>query len=558
MSPDGTHSLLRRQIKRHFGEPAAIPPAVRALLDDVNAAYREFDTDRRMLERSLELSSQELFQANAELRAAFQAIPDLLFRIDHEGVILSAKSGSLADLLRAPGDLVGRRIQDVPDAFAGPKFAEAIRQVNREQTIAILEYEMTRGGRPQRYEARLVPAPERQIVVIIRNITEHKHLEEQLRQSQKMQAFGQLAGGVAHDFNNLLTVIIGNLELMQAGALSPAECDTAFKEISDATGRARDLTRQLLTFSRRQPMRRQFIDLNDVLANTTRLLKRLIGEHITLETEFAPACAPVLADPGMMEQAIMNLAVNSRDAMPNGGRLRLQTLVLDLAPADLAGHPNAQPGPAVCLRVTDTGAGVDPAHLPHIFEPFFTTKEVGKGTGLGLATVFGIVEQHQGWIEVASRLNEGASFSLYFPRAGKVDDAPAPALFEQPVNGSEHILLVEDEVSVRTLLHHILERHGYHVTSAANAREALDLWDRLSPRPSLLITDMVMPGGVNGRELAGRLRAATPGLKVIFCSGYTDEVLGQDSGLRGHDCFLEKPLDWRAFLQRVRATLDGP
>jgi CheY-like chemotaxis protein len=300
------------------------------------------------------------------------------------------------------------------------------------------------------------------------------------------------------------------------------------------------------------------LDVNEVVANMTKMLQRIIGEHITLETRYAPGGAPVRADSGMLEQALMNLALNSRDAMPPGGRLTLETAAVTLTETDVHSRPKARPGAFVRLCVTDTGYGIAPEHLPHLFEPFFTTKEVGKGTGLGLATVFGIVEQHAGWIEVDSRAGTGTTFRIFLPRlpqsvAALQQPPPPPAVR----GGSETILIVEDEAAVRSLMCRLLERHGYRVFAAASGAAALAVWHEHRAIIDLLVTDMVMPGGISGRELADHLRAEKPSLKVIHCSGYTDEMLGPDSPLMDARSFLAKPFDHPAFLRRVRDCLDG-
>jgi CheY-like chemotaxis protein len=373
-----------------------------------------------------------------------------------------------------------------------------------------------------------------------------------------MEAFGQLAGGVAHDFNNILTVIQGNVSLLQVGQLPAAERAAAIAETLRAAERAGNLTRQLLTFSRRQPIQLRDIDANEVVANMTKMLQRIIGEHITLETRYAPGGAPVRADSGMLEQALMNLAVNSRDAMPEGGRLTLETAAITLTTTDAQNRPKARPGASVRLSVIDTGCGIAPEYWPHLFEPFFTTKEVGKGTGLGLATVFGIVEQHAGWIEVESQAGTGTTFSIFLPRLphsvmAQAQPPPPPAVR----GGSETILVVEDEAAVRSLMCRMLERHGYRVFAAESGAAALAVWREHRAIIDLLVTDMVMPGGIGGRELANHLRAEKPSLKVIHCSGYTDEMLGPDSPLRDARSFLAKPFDHPAFLRRVRDCLDG-
>jgi len=388
------------------------------------------------------------------------------------------------------------------------------------------------------------------------DITERKQLEEQLRQSQKMEAFGQLAGGIAHDFNNLLTIIQGNVALLQE-PLNPDQAGSLV-EIAKAAERAANLTRQLLTFSRRQLFQPKPLDLNEVVANTSKMLQRIIGEHIGLETHFAPGGAPIKADRTMMEQILINLAVNSRDAMPKGGRLVIQTAAVVVSQADAQANPEARPGSFIRLKVTDTGCGIAPEAMERIFEPFFTTKEIGKGTGLGLATVFGIVAQHHGWIEVESKLNSGTTFHIYLPCLAESDKSQTEFSRAPDVRGgNETILLVEDEAPVRSLARTVLEQKGYHIIEADSGLSALELWQQHRDAIDLLLTDMVMPGGISGQELAGRLLSEKPGLKVIYNSGYTDEMLGENSPLRDNPNFMEKPFGPHKLLKQVRDCLDG-
>jgi len=389
------------------------------------------------------------------------------------------------------------------------------------------------------------------------DITGRKQLEEQLRQSQKMEAFGQLAGGVAHDFNNILTVIEGNVALLQLQEPLLPDQAGSLVEIAKAAERAANLTRQLLTFSRRQLFQPKTLDLNEVVANTTKMLQRLIGEHIGLETHFAPGGAPITADCNMMEQILLNLAVNSRDAMPKGGRLIIRTDTVTFDETDAQANPKARPGIFIRLTVTDTGCGISQDGMEHIFEPFFTTKEVGKGTGLGLATVFGIVAQHGGWIEVKSKPDEGTTFYIYLLRLAEGELALAELAQPPDVRGgSETILLVEDEAPVRSLARTLLQRKGYHILEADSGVSALKIWQEQHAMIDLLFTDMVMPGGISGRDLAFRLQAEKPELKVIYSSGYTDDMLGEGSPLRNNPNFLEKPFDAHKLLKRVRDCLD--
>ena len=386
-----------------------------------------------------------------------------------------------------------------------------------------------------------------------RDATGRRELEAQLRQSQKMEAFGQLAAGVAHDFNNILTVIQGNASLLGTEQLGKQDERMARSEILVAADRAANPPRQLLTCSRRRRLQPKDIDLNEVVSDMTKMLQRLIGEDIAQETQYAASGAFVHADPGMMEQVLMNLAVNSRDAMPRGGRLSIRTAAVTLDSKRASMHPKARPGEFVRLSVSDTGAGIAESDLPHIFEPFFTTKEVGKGTGLGLATVYGIVEQHDGWIEVESRVNRGTSFHIFLSRLPSKGLVPLEANSPSTVlRGTETILLVEDEDSVRHLMQGLLERYGYRVYSAASGARALHTWREHSDSIEILVTDMVMPEGIGGRELAKQLLATNPRLKVIYCSGYTNDVFGEDSPLRNNENFLEKPFPLQVLLQKIR------
>jgi len=385
--------------------------------------------------------------------------------------------------------------------------------------------------------------------------------EAQLRQSQKMEAVGQLAGGIAHDFNNLLAVMRGNTELvlMTDGQLSDTVSD-CLKQVVSASDRAANLTRQLLTFSRKQVMQPQPLDLNEVIGNFTKMLKRIIGEDFQLQCTYAARLPAVQADVGMLEQVLVNLAVNARDAMPRGGQLLILTETTRLDAAYTSAHPEARAGDFVCLSVTDTGTGIAAEHLPHLFEPFFTTKEVGKGTGLGLATVYGIVHQHEGWIEVASQLGAGSTFKIFLPAiepslAAVSATEPVEA---KPAGGSETILMVEDDEAVRSLTSRILRRSGYHVHEAASGPQALELWRAHKQEIALVLTDIIMPEHMNGRELADRLRAERPDLKVIFISGYSGETVGQDSASpwRTGTAFLQKPCHRHTLLQTVREALD--
>src|ERR1017187_7503679 len=394
-------------------------------------------------------------------------------------------------------------------------------------------------------------------VAVKRDVTREVQIESQFRQSQKMEAFGQLAGGVAHDFNNILAVI-----QLQAGLLKSESTLTAQQlefagDIEKATKRAADLTRQLLLFSRKQTMQSHNLKLKDLVDNMTRMLQRTLGEQNQLQFKFAKESLVIHADPGMMDQILLNLTVNARDAMPNGGQIIIETSVVEFDEVTATQIAHARPGLFVCLSVSDTGCGIPPEILPRIFEPFFTTKDVGKGTGLGLATVFGIVQQHQGWIHVYSEVNRGTTFRVYLPRQTKPSDTE---FFWSPLasirGGSETILLVEDEYSVRTAMRIVLSRLGYRVLEASKGDEALTIWKQHRAEIRLLLTDLVMPGGMNGNELAAQFLQENPKLKVIYASGYSVEVAGKDLLLEDGINFLAKPFQSSKLAQTVRHCLD--
>jgi len=397
------------------------------------------------------------------------------------------------------------------------------------------------------------------LVVTLDDITERLELEERLRQSQKMECIGQLAAGVAHDINNVLTVIQGHADLLRESLPEDTPQARSIRQICAAAERAARFVRQLLLFSRKQVVQVKRLDLNQVLHNLAQLLPRLLGEDIPLELDAAPALPPVEADLGMLEQVIMNLAVNARDAMPNGGRLRLATSTLSLPECEAPRRGAPRGGLYVCLEVTDTGCGMDPATLARIFEPFFSTKETGKGTGLGLATVYGIVKQHQGWIDVASKPGAGTTFRIYLPASTGSPTESDDTTFEARPRGQrqETILVVEDEPDLRDLVCELLATCHYTVHAAANGPEALALWDRLEGRVDLLLTDVVMPQGINGRDLAEQLRRRKPDLRVIYTSGYTGTLAGRQ--LRLEDgWFLPKPYRPTVLARVVRACLDSP
>jgi two-component system, cell cycle sensor histidine kinase and response regulator CckA len=391
----------------------------------------------------------------------------------------------------------------------------------------------------------------------VQDITDRKLLEDRVRQFQKIEAIGRLAGGVAHDFNNLLGVISGFTDLL-ARDLEPGHRGwRRLEQIRKATDRAAALTRQLLAFSRRQVLQPRVLDLNTLVTEVQEMLKRVIGEHIAIVPVLSPQVGRVKADPGQLEQVIVNLAVNARDAMPGGGKLILETDGAVFDDTFVRNHAGAQPGPYVVLSVSDNGHGMDAEVLSHVFEPFFTTKEAGKGTGLGLATVYGIVKQSGGYITVYSELGRGTTVKVYLPR---VEEDPQPleaAEAGPPPTGSETILLLEDEGSLREIIREVLEEAGYRVLTAADSREALPLARAHGGPIHILVTDVVMPG-LGGREIAEALARERPSTRVLYISGYTDEAIGHHNVLDPGVHFLQKPFSTLALLRKVREVLDSP
>ncbi|HTW58001.1 MAG TPA: ATP-binding protein [Terriglobales bacterium] len=391
---------------------------------------------------------------------------------------------------------------------------------------------------------------------VLIDITERRQLEEQLRNAQQLEAVGRLAGGVAHDFNNILSIIMGHGELLLASAGEDARTRSGLEQIRRAADRAASLTQQLLAFSRKQVLQPKVLDLNEAVSDVQKMLARVIGEDIELIASLHPSLMAVKADPGQVEQVLMNLAVNARDAMPEGGKLIMETSNVELNP-EQARDLELAAGPYVMLKVIDTGQGMDAATLSHIFEPFFTTKPMGKGTGLGLSTVYGIVKQSGGSIEVRSDVGYGTEFSIHLPAENEAPRRPeARHANGQVTGGPETILVVEDEPDLRELTRIFLEGYGYRVLAASSAEQAMQTAGTFSEPIDLLLTDVIMPG-MSGRQLAEKLLAKRPQTKIVYMTGYTDDMVVQHKVLEPGTNLLPKPFTKFDLAERVRATLDG-
>ena len=580
MNAEGRHKLLARQLRRHFGSLDAVPEGLASLLEAIELAYRQADADRALLERAVDTVSRELEARLTALRetigerdevrhalslleAAVEGdefgvlIVDLAGRVVRRNARLAAmwpeaQAALAAHDATALWAVVGAALEDAAALTAirgtaeqGGAAAEALRLRDGRRI------ELT--AHPQRLDGATVGWVWR-----FRDVTERHLLEEQLRQSQKMEAVGQLAGGIAHDFNNLLTIVRGNLDLVRDDRTLSADTREMLDEVARAAGRAADLTRQLLAFGRKQTLRVTVFSLSETITGLEPMLRRVVGPSITLSTDASEGEIQIRADRGQLDQVVMNLVLNARDAMPQGGAIQLTTrLVRVVEPRTVALGDVMPAGVYAELAVADSGEGIAADDLNRIFEPFYTTKPVGQGTGLGLAMVHGIVRQSHGFIDVESALGIGTTMRLLFPVAveGAVAKAAVqpPAAAPAPAPGSQTILVAEDETAVRRLIKTLLRREGYTILEAANGREALEIIGSHPGPIHLVVSDVMMPE-LTGTALSRELRKERPELPVLLISGYTTpEGLGE-ADLAGGG-FLGKPFTTDALSEAVRTAI---
>jgi PAS domain S-box-containing protein len=496
------------------------------------------------MERMVAARTAELRHSEERFATAFRAAP-------LPQAIVNFSTGKFLDVNDAFCGMIGyakdQILGDSPGFLIRTGLLDAMRHPH---PLSNCECELRhKNGQSRRVRLSTQPttlADQPHLILMADDVTERLQLEHQLRHRHKMEAVGQLAAGVAHDFNNILTIIQGHLSLQLASGAFTPESRAALTETLDASERAAALTRQLLTFSRKQLFQPQPLDLNALIQQDAKMLRRLIGETVELTLDCAENLPAVQGDLPSIEQVLMNLVINSRDAMPGGGKLAISTRAADVSAEEAAQNPEARAGAFVRLRVADNGHGMDQATLSRIFEPFFTTKDVGRGTGLGLATVYGIIRQHEGWLTVSSAPGLGAEFSVYLPVAAASAAAASAAPGDQPAvpaNTGLTVLVVEDEPAVRTIMRQLLRHCGCTVIEAGDAREGYAQWSAHRSQIDLLITDIVMPGGLTGHDLARQLTAENPALKVIFCSGYSADLFHQGSDLLPGRNFLPKPYD---------------
>ena len=532
---------------------ARLPSAIQRALEE--KTLRE---ERKESEKALRASE-------AAFRGLFESAPDAIVLVNEDGRITLVNAHAESIFGYARKELIGKPVEMLlPERFRerhiGHRTAFQANPTIRRMGVGIELFALRKDGVEIPVEVTLSPLrtnEHTEILSIIRDVSERKQLELQLSQSQKMEAIGTLAGGVAHDFNNHLGVIIGYSELL-LDRLPPGDpLRKSATMIREAGQRSASLTRQLLAFSRRQIFEPKVLDLNAVVSDIDSMLRPLIGEDVELVTLLDPSLGKLRADPAQVDQIIMNLAVNARDAMPHGGRLILQTSNADLDEAYASKHATVKPGHYVMLAVSDNGTGMDKQTQEQIFEPFFTTKEKGQGTGLGLSMVYGIVKQSGGYIWVYSELGQGTTFKIYLPRMDEdVADASAEPVLRPASTGQEIVLVVEDEGMLRELFCEFLRESGYTVLAAGTGEEAVEISSRHQGPIHLLLTDAVMPG-IRGRELAHSLEQRRPDMKVLFVSGYTDDSVLRSGLVQPGTAFLQKPFSRGALTRKVRAVLNG-
>jgi len=551
--------LLSRQANRRL---ASLDEMVQQRTQELSEANRhlEHEIQRRSLTEAALRESEERFHL------AFESVPIALSirRLDTKRYL--DVNYCFAQLCGHPKDALLGKTPDELNLFAAPEAHRRLLQsLSEGRRVEQASLDIRRKDGQLRHTVisiELLRLGEHTCVLAaLQDVTGQKELEAQLRQAQKMEAVGQLAAGVAHDFNNLLTVIHGYASLQLVKHNLETEVARAFTQVKLASERAAALTRQLLAFSRKQVVQRKPINLLATLGKMQAMLSRVLGEGIRLEVQGPEGLPLIHADESNLEQVIMNLSVNARDAMPHGGKLSLRARQASITPAQVAGHPDKHPGEYVSLEVSDTGCGMDAATLGRIFEPFFTTKPIGRGTGLGLSTVYGIVKQHEGWIDVESQPGLGSTFRVFLPVAQGLPDSepnslPAPARV-QPADTQGAILVVEDQADVRDYMCEVLSQNHFQVIAADSGADALSKWKNLPGKVSLLLTDLVMPDGVSGLMLAHRLLGLEPGLKVVYTSGYNPDAVASGNSLSEGVNFLPKPFNQDQLLETVRAALSA-
>jgi PAS domain S-box-containing protein len=567
------YEVFRQQARRYgYNEKqylAALDQVPRLSRKQVDAAMAFYIAFGGMIS-NLSFSNLQLARALEErtrtqenialLNFALNKVSEAAFLITEDGRFTYANDSACRTLGYGLGELLTMRVSDIDPGQTARHWDRHWQELRRSGRLTFDSEHCSKDGRiiPVEISANFFEYNGKAYnLALARDITERRALEVQLRQTQKLEAIGQLAGGVAHDFNNSLIAITMLADLIRKAAGRNQSVQETLRDLDDELNRAASLTRQLLLFGRRSVRETRLLNLNDTVENLLRMLGRLLGEQVNLRFHPADGLRNIQGDAGMFDQVITNLAVNARDAMPQGGIISIATQNVEIHPAEAVLNPNRQPGSFVKLAITDTGVGMDETVLKHIYEPFFTTKAPGKGTGLGLATVHAIVKQHHGWVEVDSQPGKGSRFSIFLPACTAVLPADSPSGQEKGnLRGTETILLVEDELKVRRSISRNLQLMGYTVLEAINGPTALEKWRQNPSRVDLLLTDMVLPEGMNGADLARELKAQRPDLKTIIISGYVEDGDLRRKLEEGDGVFLHKPFNALTLGKKVRECLN--
>lgn len=544
---------------------------VRGRLDNLDRLVQQRTDELQKANERLQREIAERIHVHEQLRLsqerfakAFQAspLPMAILALAEERFV-DVNEAFLCMTERSRDEVISRTSSDLDLWAEAAARAEVVGQVQRGQSVRGRQGQFQTKNRELR-EVLVFAEPvelggQPHMLLLAEDLTERLTLEELLRRAQKMEAVGQLAAGIAHDFNNMLTIIQGHVSLQLASRDLERRVGESLEQVAQVSDRAASLTRQLLAFSAKQTMQPRVLHIHQAISRMEQMLTRLIGEHVRLRCELAEGLPPIEADESNLEQVIMNLVVNARDAMPSGGTIVIRTQLMHVTADHVRRNPEAVEGPHICLHVIDEGTGMNTTIVSRIFDPFFTTKDVGKGTGLGLATVYGIVKQHRGWIEVQSKVGIGSQFRVLFPVSQKgVELRSGTPAAPRKLAGTERVLVAEDEPLLRELVLQVLRARGYTVVEAANGVEAIQRWQEHGGAFDLLLTDMVMPEGLSGCDLVAKFRSEKPNLKVVCMSGYSAEMEGKDLTQEEGIVFLQKPYRPDTLLQVVRDCLDLP
>lgn len=512
--------------------------------------------------KKLEHEFNQRSELNARYGQLFENASDLIFTLDEEDCFVSLNQAAVSVFKGGRQELIGKGLKTFVDKDSAQRWIISRHQLTMGAEAVTAELLVESEGDKQRLLEATVRLHHRgggkgiEFQCIARDATERRELEAEIRQLQKLESVGQLAAGVAHDYNNLMTIVIGNAEVLMDDLEGHSESEPLLTDIHSAANKAAGLTKQLLAFSRKQVMLKKVFSSDNLVESMSEMFRRLIGTQVDLKIKNGESLPLIHADQGMIEQVLLNLCINARDAMPEGGTLTIESERLTVGVDHASRVPEALPGEYLCLRVSDTGVGIEEVAQGKVFEPFYTTKEVGKGTGLGLSTVFGILKQHSGWVDLESEPGKGSCFSVYIPvsKLSESKDA-APALVDRPISGWERILVVEDDPDVRRIIVQGLTKAGFKVLVAEDGQSALRVWDSEKQKIDLVVTDMMMPGGISGRDLATRFRKDRPEMKMIYCTGYSTELIGLEEGVS--DKILKKPFERDALGAMIRSLLDA-